>query len=175
MHGATDGALLVLPEESSDELEALLDEGYRFVVVDPRRRLAERGSPRSPPRTPRRRPGGAAPARARPPAHRGDHRARRAGSRPRTAGAATAPRSPAAGILPDPELEVEGDFEIAGGYEAARALLDLPEPPTAIFAFNDNLAVGAIHAARERGLGVPEDLSVVGFDDVEIATVVARR
>jgi LacI family transcriptional regulator len=74
--------------------------------------------------------------------------------------------------MPDPRLEVESDFEISGGYEAAGTVLDLVDAPTAIFAFNDNLAVGAIHAAQERGLRVPGDLSVVGFDDVEVATVV---
>jgi LacI family transcriptional regulator len=78
----------------------------------------------------------------------------------------------AAGILPDPALELDSDFEIGGGREHTRRLLDLAEPPTAIFAFNDNLAIGAIQAARSRGLRVPEDLSVVGFDDVEHATIV---
>jgi LacI family transcriptional regulator len=77
----------------------------------------------------------------------------------------------AAGIMPDPELEVESNFEIVGGNQAAGHLLDLPQRPTAIFAFNDNLAIGVIAAARERGLRVPEDVSVVGFDDVEHATI----
>ena len=77
-----------------------------------------------------------------------------------------------AGILPDAELEVEGDFEIAGGVTAGEQLLDLRNPPTAVFAFNDNLAIGVIQAARSRGLRVPEDLSVVGFDDLEFATIV---
>ena len=79
----------------------------------------------------------------------------------------------AAGILPDPELEVESNFEIDGGEQAAGVLLDLAEPPTAIFAFNDNHAIGAIQAARARGLRVPDDLSIVGFDDVEHATIVS--
>jgi len=79
----------------------------------------------------------------------------------------------AAGILPDPELEVGADFEIAPGRVAADHLLGLPDPPTAIFAFNDNLAIGAMQAARARGLRVPEDLSIVGFDDVEHATIVS--
>jgi LacI family transcriptional regulator len=51
-------------------------------------------------------------------------------------------------------------------------LLELPERPTAIFAFNDNIAIGAIQAARARGLRVPDDVSIVGFDDVEHATIV---
>ena len=58
------------------------------------------------------------------------------------------------------------------GREAGGALLDLPDPPTAIFAFSDNIAIGALRAARERGLRVPEDLSIVGFDDIEHATIV---
>jgi LacI family transcriptional regulator len=78
----------------------------------------------------------------------------------------------AAGILPDPRLTVEALPEIDAGREAAERLLDLPEPPTAILAFNDNIAVGVIQAARSRDLRVPEDLSVVGFDDVEYATIV---
>jgi LacI family transcriptional regulator len=77
-----------------------------------------------------------------------------------------------AGILPDGKLVVEGDFLIDGGRAAAAALLALPEPPTAIFAFNDNMAVGALEAARARGLRVPQDLSVVGFDDSERAAIV---
>jgi LacI family transcriptional regulator len=78
----------------------------------------------------------------------------------------------AAGILPAPELVVDGDFLIPGGRAAAAALLDLPEPPTAIFAFNDNMAVGALQAARERGIRVPEELSLVGFDDSERTRIV---
>ena len=51
----------------------------------------------------------------------------------------------------------------------AHRLLDLPEPPTAIFAASDNQAVGVLKAARERGLSMPKDLAVMGFDDVDIA------
>ena len=58
------------------------------------------------------------------------------------------------------------------GEKPLPSLLALPDPPTAIFAFNDDIAIGAIQAARARGLRVPEDLSVVGFDDVEHATIV---
>ena len=56
--------------------------------------------------------------------------------------------------------------------KAAGQFLDLADPPTAIFAFNDNLAIGALQAARARGLNVPRDVSIVGFDDVEHATIV---
>ena len=52
---------------------------------------------------------------------------------------------------------------------SAHRLLDLPEPPTAIFAASDNQAMGVLKAARERGLSVPRELAVIGFDDVDIA------
>jgi LacI family transcriptional regulator len=71
--------------------------------------------------------------------------------------------------MPDPALEIAADFQIEGGVEAAGRLLDAPDPPTAIFGFNDNLAIGAMHAARARGLRIPEDISIVGFDDIEWA------
>ena len=80
-----------------------------------------------------------------------------------------------AGILLDPELVVHSDWRIPRGTEAARQLLSLPEPPTAIFGFNDNVAIGALHAARELGFSVPDDLSVVGFDDTEQAVIVTPR
>jgi LacI family transcriptional regulator len=171
LHGLTDGALIILPEESSEELDRLIDEGYRFVVVDPLMPLDGRIPSVSAAHT------------------SGAHQAMRhlleLGHR--RIAAITGPSGwvatedrrrgyhaalAAAGILPDPALELESNFEIRGGLEAARQLLDLPQQPTAIFAFNDNLATGAIQAARERGLRVPEDLSVVGFDDVEHATIV---
>jgi LacI family transcriptional regulator len=52
---------------------------------------------------------------------------------------------------------------------AAHKLLDLPHPPTAVFAASDNQAMGVLRAARERGLSVPRELAVIGFDDLEIA------
>jgi LacI family transcriptional regulator len=66
----------------------------------------------------------------------------------------------------------EANFEIEQGRRAARHLLDLHDRPTAIFAFNDNIAIGVLQAARERNMRVPEDLSVIGFDDVEAAEIV---
>ena len=171
MHGMADGALLILPDESSDELEALLEQGYRYVVVDPRKPLAERI-----PSVSAAHASGADQAMQHllalghrriaavtGPAGWQATEARRRGYHAALAGA---------GILPDPELEVEGDFEIAGGVRAGEVLFDLRNPPTAVFAFNDLLAIGLIQAARSRGLRVPEDVSVVGFDDLEFSTMV---
>jgi LacI family transcriptional regulator len=76
------------------------------------------------------------------------------------------------GHTPFPDLIVESTFDVAGGRAAAAQLLDLPDPPTAIFAFNDPLAIGAIQTAESRGLSVPRDLSVIGFDDTDEAEVV---
>lgn len=73
-------------------------------------------------------------------------------------------------ILVDQSLVVKGDFQYESGYQAARQLLMLEEPPTAVFACNDLMAVGVISAATELGLRVPQQLSVVGFDDVRLAS-----
>jgi LacI family xylobiose transport system transcriptional regulator len=74
-----------------------------------------------------------------------------------------------AGLGFDPGLVRAGDFHVAGGRRAAAHLLDLPEPPTAIFAGSDLQALGVYEAARPRGIRIPEDLSVVGYDDLRIA------
>ena len=74
-----------------------------------------------------------------------------------------------AGIAFEPELLRAGDFHVAGGRRAASQLLDLGEPPTAIFAGSDLQALGVYEAARPRGVRIPEDLSVVGYDDLRIA------
>ncbi len=71
-----------------------------------------------------------------------------------------------AGLSVDPAWTTFGSFYVEGGREAALAMLALPHPPTAIFAGNDLQALGVYEAARERGLRVPDDLSVVGFDDI---------
>ena len=65
------------------------------------------------------------------------------------------------------ELYVEGDWSALAGYRAAFTLLTLPHPPTAIFAGNDRMAFGVLRALHERGLTVPTDMSVIGFDDIE--------
>jgi LacI family transcriptional regulator len=70
------------------------------------------------------------------------------------------------GIPVDPALIQEGDFFQPKGFAGANALLDLPERPTAIFASNDEMAFGVMEAARVHGLRLPEDLSVIGFDDI---------
>ncbi len=68
--------------------------------------------------------------------------------------------------LPREGLVARGDYTERGGFEAARKLLALPKRPTAIFAANDQSALGALSAAQAAGLRVPRDLSLVGFDDV---------
>ncbi len=74
-----------------------------------------------------------------------------------------------AGLAVDEALILSGDFQHEGGYQAARTLLALPEPPTAIFVCNDLMAVGALCAIHEAGLRVPADVSVVGFDNIALA------
>ncbi len=171
MHGATDGALLVVPLESMAELRELQRFGLPFVVIDPSMPLDEEV------------PVVAA--------------ANWAGARKATEhlislghthiGVITGHRTwcasvdrlagyhsalLAAGLPIMPEYVREADFWVEGGQRAAHELLALPSRPTAIFAMSDPMAVGVLHAARERGLEVPTDLSVVGFDDVEMASIV---
>jgi DNA-binding LacI/PurR family transcriptional regulator len=69
----------------------------------------------------------------------------------------------------DDNLIADGDGGIRGGIHAVVQLLDLSEPPTAIFCFNDLTAIGAINALRQRGYEVPRDMSVAGYDDLEMA------
>ena len=168
--GAADGAIIVLPEESSQEFAALAGQGFPFVIVDPRteitdgipvvsaahssgatqatrhllelghRRIAVIGGPRGWIATSER--------------MRGYHAA--------LAGAS---------VLPDPVLVQYSDFRVEGGREAAARLLSLPDPPTAIFAFNDSMAAGALQVASARGLRVPTDVSIVGFDDTIEASI----
>lgn len=76
------------------------------------------------------------------------------------------------GLPERPEYIRHGDFFLASGYRCARELLALDEPPTALFAAGDEMAIGAMRAAYDAGLSVPEDLAIVGFDDVEAATLV---
>lgn len=77
-----------------------------------------------------------------------------------------------AGLPVDESLIVKGDFQFDSGYRAAINFLDLKPPPTAIFANNDLMAAGVINAALKRGCAVPAGLSVVGFDDVPLASFI---
>jgi LacI family transcriptional regulator len=171
MHGTTDGAILVLPEESSEELRALGRQGYRFVVVDPGehpdedipavsaahsagadkavRHLLDLGHRRIAAITG---PPGRMATEER---LRGYHAAKLA-----------------MGLSADPRYVVVSNFTVEGGFESAARLLALPDRPTAIFAFNDPMAIGAMRAAGARGLRVPDDVSIVGFDDTNEAQFV---
>lgn len=72
------------------------------------------------------------------------------------------------GIAPDDSLVVQTASETLPAYTAARALLDRPDRPSALFCYNDRMAMGAYRAATELGLRIPEDLSIVGFDNQEL-------
>lgn len=167
----TEGAILVLPPEPASVLSDLRARGYPFVVIDPR----------TPP------PADVAAVSA---AHLAgsraatDHLIRLGHTRIATIagppewlasdGRLTGYRAALASVgrLASPELvRSVNEPAVVNGLEAARALLDLRDPPTAVVAFNDKIAVGVLHAAAERGLSVPGDLSVVGFDGLEISQV----
>lgn len=167
-HG-TDGAILVLPDEHAARLGELRRRGIPFVVVD------DRGE---------RRPGvpsvGAANfAGGRTAAEHlislGHRRIAAIGGPPygstreRLAGYQSALQESDKRV--DPLPTQPGSFMMEAGYAATSALLDLPSPPTAIFAGNDMQAVGVYKALYARGLRVPDDVSVVGFDDVSLATL----
>lgn len=76
------------------------------------------------------------------------------------------------GLPRRPDFVVEGDFYVAGGHAAMRRLLEADERPDAVFVAGDEMAVGALRAIGEAGLKVPEDIAVVGFDDIEVAALV---
>ncbi len=75
----------------------------------------------------------------------------------------------AAGIEPDPTYQRRGPHGREVAHEQALALFDLDRPPTAVFAASDTQALGVLEAAKQRGLDVPGDLSIIGFDDIEVA------
>jgi DNA-binding LacI/PurR family transcriptional regulator len=74
-----------------------------------------------------------------------------------------------AGLTPDPALNIEASFTVAGGERATEELLRRDEPPTAIFAACDEMAMGAMRALRQARMLVPDDVSVVGIDDHDLA------
>jgi DNA-binding LacI/PurR family transcriptional regulator len=75
----------------------------------------------------------------------------------------------AAGVPFDPALLEQGDWSLASGYEAMRRLLARKVPFTALFAHNDQMAIGAMKALREVGLRIPHDVAIVGYDDIPVA------
>jgi LacI family transcriptional regulator len=79
------------------------------------------------------------------------------------------------GMPIDPRLIQEGDYWQPSGFVAAQSLLTLPQPPTAIFASNDVMAFGVMEAVRDRGLRIPEDVSIVGFDNIPQAEHVSPQ
>lgn len=76
------------------------------------------------------------------------------------------------GILYDDHLVISGPYEFGTGYLALEQLLKLPDPPTAIFTTNYDFTIGLVTAARERGIRIPEDLDIFGFDCVQICTMI---
>ena len=81
----------------------------------------------------------------------------------------------AAGLPFDKQLIRRGDFRAPSGYTAMQELLALPKPPTAVFVCNDLMAIGAMRAISEQGLGIPGDVAVVGFDDIALASYTNPR
>ena len=162
------GAIVVLPPEPGEELTALQAGGFPFVVVDPRETV-----PRDIAAVSAAHFAGARSLTA----HLTGLGHRRIGllagpdnwlaSTARRAGHVSALAD--AGVLLDPRLAIPGEPTVRFGHQAARHLLDQPDRPTALVGFNDKVASGALAAAAELGLRVPEDLSIAGFDDIDLA------
>ena len=74
-----------------------------------------------------------------------------------------------AGIAFDEELVVEGDFSFWSGFNAVKHFVNMDEQPTALFCANDEMAIGALKGLKEKGLKVPDNISVTGFDDLDMA------
>ncbi|MGI8969071.1 MAG: LacI family DNA-binding transcriptional regulator [Chloroflexota bacterium] len=174
MHGTTDGAILILPSESSAELLRLRENGYPFVVIDPETPVGD-----DIPVVAAAHWSGAKTATdyliglghrhiaaITGPTHWAASADRLAGYRSALSGA---------GISIVESLIQEADFRREGGYQAARGVLAHAPRPTALFCFNDHMAVGALRAAWELGIAVPDDLSIIGFDDVQLASAVSPR
>lgn len=80
-----------------------------------------------------------------------------------------------AGLDIHPDYEQSGDWSPESGYHAMQQLLPLPTPPTAVFVCNDLMAIGAMEAAQQSGLRIPDDVAIVGFDDIPAASWVRPR
>jgi len=169
--GATDGAILVLTHGQSNRLDMLLRNKIPFVVVDHRGELG----PDVPSVGATNWLGGRlATEHLLALGHRRiaiiSGEAMLPCSRDRIAGYRAVLED--AGIPVDPAFIRPGRFVQQTGYEQTCALLDLAQPPTAIFAGNDTQALGVYSALRARGLSVPDTMSVVGFDDVPVASII---
>ncbi|HET9059331.1 MAG TPA: LacI family DNA-binding transcriptional regulator [Acidimicrobiales bacterium] len=171
----TEGAVLILPPEAPEVLAALRATGYPFVVIDPAEPLPD-------------------PVPCVSAAHMAgaqmvtDHLVQLGHTRIATI---AGPREwlsaqdrlagyraalAAHGRLADPEyLQEVHEPNIESGYEAARRLLEVAPAPTAIVGFNDKVAIGAMKAAKEMGLEVPSQLSIVGFDGLELGELSSPR
>jgi LacI family transcriptional regulator len=162
------GAILILPPEPSESLVRLSDRRFPFVVVDPRTTL-----PRDIASVSAAHHSGARQLTAHLTALGHTRIGVIAGPREWLAADARLSGHSAAladvGILGDPLLVRHVEPTTAHGYRAAAALLDLTPRPTALVAFNDKAAIGALQAAADRGLSVPTDLSVAGFDDLDLS------
>jgi LacI family transcriptional regulator len=168
------GAILILPPEPSEQLTSLRDAGLPFVVVDPRT-----PPPRDIPAVSAAHFAGANAMTG----HLVELGHRRIGvlagphnwlpGKARLAGHTAALAD--AGLLGDPALVRSAEPTTEFGHTATHELLALSQPPTAIVGFNDKAAVGALVAAAERGLRVPQDLSVTGFDDIDLAQATTPR
>nr|BFE55881.1 LacI family DNA-binding transcriptional regulator [Dactylosporangium thailandense] len=163
------GAILILPPEPEGDLERLRDHGFPFVVVDPRT---------APPRDVAAVSAANFAGARRLMSHLVELGHRRVGilGGPLTWMAMSdrlagyhAPLV-AVGAYPEADLlRTSTDPTVEAGRALAGDLLDRPDRPTALVAFNDKMAVGALQAAAERGLRVPEELSVAGFDDIDVS------
>ena len=144
--GAADGAIIIAPEESSDEFAALAGRGFPVVIVDPRTEIAD-----GIPVVSAAHSAGATQA-TRHLLDLGHRRIAAIGGPPGWIATEERMRGyhaalAGARVLPDPELVQYSDFRIEGGRQAAARLLGLPDAPTAIFAFNDSMAVGVLQAS----------------------------
>jgi DNA-binding LacI/PurR family transcriptional regulator len=72
-----------------------------------------------------------------------------------------------------PQYFIESDFSEAGGYAAMCALLERDDAPTAVFTANNLMTIGALHALRDRGIQVPHQISIIGFDDLDFAELIS--
>jgi LacI family transcriptional regulator, galactose operon repressor len=76
------------------------------------------------------------------------------------------------GMVERPDYVLSGDFFLDSGYACGKRLAEMADRPTAVFAAGDEMAIGAVHAFADAGIGIPGDMAVVGFDDIETASLV---